>query len=136
MDIFFPRALQEADVIMLLGARLNWILHFGHAPRFSTDVKIIQVTAPTQHPPPAYTTQQSVIHLQCTYYVGYNNLYTHIFCKIDFHAEEMGVNIRPTVPLLGDIKNVMQQVDHQWIRSGTVGLGLVVVWCNQWICVT
>ncbi|XP_054847209.1 2-hydroxyacyl-CoA lyase 1 [Eublepharis macularius] len=37
------RALQSADVIILLGARLNWILHFGLPPRFQPDVKIIQV---------------------------------------------------------------------------------------------
>jgi len=37
------RALKEADVILLLGARLNWILHFGRPPRFKPDVKIIQV---------------------------------------------------------------------------------------------
>ncbi|XP_048367731.1 2-hydroxyacyl-CoA lyase 1 isoform X1 [Sphaerodactylus townsendi] len=37
------RALQFADVIVLLGARLNWILHFGLPPRFQPDVKIIQV---------------------------------------------------------------------------------------------
>ncbi|XP_075236652.1 2-hydroxyacyl-CoA lyase isoform X2 [Lycorma delicatula] len=36
-------ALQEADVILLLGARLNWILHFGRPPRFKKDVFIIQV---------------------------------------------------------------------------------------------
>uniref|UniRef100_A0A1L8DIW1 2-hydroxyacyl-CoA lyase n=1 Tax=Nyssomyia neivai TaxID=330878 RepID=A0A1L8DIW1_9DIPT len=36
-------ALQKADVILLLGARLNWILHFGRPPRFSADVKVIQV---------------------------------------------------------------------------------------------
>lgn len=36
-------ALQQADVILLLGARLNWILHFGRPPRYSADVKIIQV---------------------------------------------------------------------------------------------
>ncbi|XP_075068401.1 2-hydroxyacyl-CoA lyase 1 [Mixophyes fleayi] len=36
-------ALQHADVILLLGARLNWILHFGLPPRFRPDVKIIQV---------------------------------------------------------------------------------------------
>jgi len=36
------RALQEADVVLLLGARLNWILHFGLPPRFNKDVKIIQ----------------------------------------------------------------------------------------------
>lgn len=36
-------ALQKADVIVLLGARLNWILHFGRPPRFDSKVKIIQV---------------------------------------------------------------------------------------------
>ncbi|KGL77697.1 2-hydroxyacyl-CoA lyase 1, partial [Tinamus guttatus] len=35
-------ALQHADVIILLGARLNWILHFGLPPRFRQDVKVIQ----------------------------------------------------------------------------------------------
>lgn len=38
-------ALQKADVILLLGARLNWILHFGREPRYSADVKIIQVSS-------------------------------------------------------------------------------------------
>ncbi|XP_074840635.1 2-hydroxyacyl-CoA lyase 1 isoform X2 [Carettochelys insculpta] len=37
------RALQHADVIILLGARLNWILHFGLPPRFQPNVKFIQV---------------------------------------------------------------------------------------------
>ncbi|XP_053373644.1 2-hydroxyacyl-CoA lyase 1-like [Mercenaria mercenaria] len=37
------KALKDADVILLLGARLNWILHFGAPPRFRPDVKIIQV---------------------------------------------------------------------------------------------
>lgn len=36
-------ALRHADVILLLGARLNWILHFGEAPRYRADVKLIQV---------------------------------------------------------------------------------------------
>ncbi|CAG9833206.1 unnamed protein product [Diabrotica balteata] len=36
-------ALQQADVILLLGARLNWILHFGRPPRFSPNVKVIQI---------------------------------------------------------------------------------------------
>ena len=35
--------LQNADVIFLCGARLNWILHFGMKPRFREDVKIIQL---------------------------------------------------------------------------------------------
>lgn len=33
--------LKNADVIFLCGARLNWILHFGEAPRFKKGVKII-----------------------------------------------------------------------------------------------
>jgi len=36
-------ALREADVIMVLGARLNWIMHFGLAPRFNPDVRVIQL---------------------------------------------------------------------------------------------
>jgi 2-hydroxyacyl-CoA lyase 1 len=36
-------ALQNADVVLLLGARLNWIMHFGLPPRFNKNVKIIQV---------------------------------------------------------------------------------------------
>jgi len=36
-------ALQDADVVVLLGARLNWIMHFGLSPRFSETVKTIQV---------------------------------------------------------------------------------------------
>ena len=36
-------ALREADVVMLLGARLNWIMHFGLPPRFHKDVRVIQL---------------------------------------------------------------------------------------------
>ena len=36
-------ALQNADVIFLMGARLNWILHFGKAPRYREDVRMIQL---------------------------------------------------------------------------------------------
>ncbi|XP_062519721.1 2-hydroxyacyl-CoA lyase 1-like isoform X1 [Corticium candelabrum] len=36
-------ALSQSDVILLLGARLNWMLHFGLPPRFRADVKLIQV---------------------------------------------------------------------------------------------
>jgi 2-hydroxyacyl-CoA lyase 1 len=36
-------ALKEADLIFLMGARLNWIMHFGLPPRFSKDVRIIQL---------------------------------------------------------------------------------------------
>jgi len=36
-------ALQNADVIFLMGARLNWILHFGLPPRFAEKVRVIQM---------------------------------------------------------------------------------------------
>ena len=43
-------ALQQADTVILLGARLNWILHFGLPPRFNKDVKVVQVDiAPEEH---------------------------------------------------------------------------------------
>ncbi|KAH9845754.1 Thiamine pyrophosphate enzyme (TPP) [Teratosphaeria destructans] len=36
-------ALKAADVVLLLGARLNWILSFGEAPKWNPSVKIIQI---------------------------------------------------------------------------------------------
>ena len=36
-------ALREADLVFLLGARLNWIMHFGLPPRFHKDVRIVQL---------------------------------------------------------------------------------------------
>ncbi len=36
-------ALREADVILLAGARLNWIMHYGQEPRFNPDVKVLQL---------------------------------------------------------------------------------------------
>jgi 2-hydroxyacyl-CoA lyase 1 len=36
-------ALKGADVALILGARLNWILHFGEEPKWNSEVKIIQV---------------------------------------------------------------------------------------------
>ncbi len=35
-------ALQNADLILLLGARLNWIMHFGLPPRWAEGVRVIQ----------------------------------------------------------------------------------------------
>jgi 2-hydroxyacyl-CoA lyase 1 len=60
--------LQNADVVLLCGARLNWMLHFGFAPRFNKDVKIIQ---------------------------------------LDNDPLEIGVNIKATIPLVGDAKVVL-----------------------------
>lgn len=36
-------ALQLADVVLILGARLNWILHFGDSPKWNPAARFIQV---------------------------------------------------------------------------------------------
>ena len=36
-------ALKDADVVLVLGARLNWILHFGDAPKWNPSAQFIQV---------------------------------------------------------------------------------------------
>ncbi|RKF74070.1 2-hydroxyacyl-CoA lyase 1 [Golovinomyces cichoracearum] len=36
-------ALKGADIVLVLGAKLNWILHFGETPKWNEFVKIIQV---------------------------------------------------------------------------------------------
>ncbi len=36
-------ALQEADAVFLMGARFNWIMHFGLPPRFASDAQVIQL---------------------------------------------------------------------------------------------
>jgi 2-hydroxyacyl-CoA lyase 1 len=35
--------LQNADLIFLMGARLNWIMHFGLPPRFAEGVRVVQM---------------------------------------------------------------------------------------------
>jgi oxalyl-CoA decarboxylase len=36
-------ALHDADVVMLVGARLNWLLGYGEAPQWNPDAKFIQI---------------------------------------------------------------------------------------------
>ena len=36
-------ALAQADVVFLMGARFNWIMHFGLPPRYNKDVRVIQL---------------------------------------------------------------------------------------------
>ena len=60
-------ALLEADVILLLGARLNWILHFGRPPRFKPNVKIIQVDLCAEE---MHNSKQSEVALLGMYYVS------------------------------------------------------------------
>jgi len=66
-------ALKEADVVFLMGARLNWIMHFGLPPRFKAGVRIVQ---------------------------------------LDIEQEEIGRNVPAEVPLVGDGKAVMGQMNR------------------------
>ncbi len=36
-------ALRHADVVLVFGGRLNWILHFGEAPKWNPNARIIQI---------------------------------------------------------------------------------------------
>ncbi len=36
-------ALQNADLVFLMGARLNWMMHFGLPPRFNENVRVVQM---------------------------------------------------------------------------------------------
>lgn len=40
--------MEKADVVMLVGARLNWLLSFGHGKKWSPDTKFIQVDVDPQ----------------------------------------------------------------------------------------
>ena len=66
-------ALQQADVVFLMGARFNWIMHFGQAPRYAPDCKVIQ---------------------------------------LDIEPEAMHQNKPADVPLLGDGKAIMAQLNQ------------------------
>ncbi len=73
-------ALQQADVVFLMGARFNWIFHFGLEPRFAKNMKVIQ---------------------------------------LDIEPEEIHHNKRTEVPLVGDGKTIMAQMNkalasRQW----------------------
>ena len=35
--------LQNTDLVFLLGARLNWMLHYGLPPRYRDDVRVVQL---------------------------------------------------------------------------------------------
>lgn len=97
------RALLQADVVLLLGARLNWILHFGLPPRFDPNVKIIQVCERTK-PSLAFLLEELSTSQCC-------DINTSVLCvQVDLCAEEMGNNVRPSVALLGDVNAIVTQV--------------------------
>lgn len=68
-------ALQNADVILLLGARLNWILHFGKPPRFNIDAKFIQIDINAEE---LHNSQQASVAIQADMHAAVYLLNTHL----------------------------------------------------------
>lgn len=64
-------ALQNADVILLLGARLNWILHFGKPPRFNATVKFVQIDINAEE---LHNSQQASVAIQADMHATVNAL--------------------------------------------------------------
>jgi 2-hydroxyacyl-CoA lyase 1 len=54
-------ALGGADVVLLVGARLNWILHFGQPPRYQAGCKFIKVGTQSTTPPTVVVVFTSVL---------------------------------------------------------------------------
>jgi len=42
------QALRNADVVLLTGARFNWIFHVGLPPCFARGIKVIQIDIPAE----------------------------------------------------------------------------------------
>ncbi|SCU91320.1 LAME_0E12046g1_1 [Lachancea meyersii CBS 8951] len=74
-------ALRSADVVLVLGARLNWILHFGEPPRWKDSAVFIQVD----------TTAEDL---------GHNNAHgtTYSLCG------DVGLTLQRLTPLLKEVK--------------------------------
>ncbi|XP_060840857.1 2-hydroxyacyl-CoA lyase 1 [Rhopalosiphum padi] len=64
-------ALLNADVILLLGARLNWILHFGKPPRFDSNVKFVQIDISAEE---LHNSQQATVAIQADMHAAVNAL--------------------------------------------------------------
>jgi len=87
--------LKDADLVVLLGARLNWMLHFGKPPRFAKDVKIVQVLF------------ARIYKLQRLTW----NYIEHFYVKVDLQAEELGNNTNTCIQVQADIRSFCQQVN-------------------------
>ncbi|XP_025414522.1 2-hydroxyacyl-CoA lyase 1 isoform X2 [Sipha flava] len=71
-------ALQNADVVFLLGARLNWILHFGKPPRFNSNVKFIQIDI---SPEELHNSQQASVAIQADMHAAVDALNVYLVEK-------------------------------------------------------
>lgn len=71
-------ALQNADVVLLLGARLNWILHFGKPPRFNAHVQFIQIDINAEE---LHNSQQASVAIQADIHAAVTTLNTYLAGK-------------------------------------------------------
>ncbi|XP_053597969.1 2-hydroxyacyl-CoA lyase 1 isoform X2 [Microplitis demolitor] len=112
-------ALLHADVILLLGARLNWMLHFGRPPRFDSQVKIIQVDICAEE---LHNSTASKVAIQADIKPTVH-LLTEALKKKQFHSNE-------TSGWWVNLKNVMeknQQTLKLMARDTSVPLNYYVV---------
>lgn len=68
-------ALQNADVVVLLGARLNWMLHFGKPPRFNANVKFIQIDITAEE---LHNSEQASVPIQADVLVAVSVLNSYL----------------------------------------------------------
>ena len=103
LNKIFPsfRALADADVVLLLGARLNWMLHFGQPPRFSRGVKFIQVA-----------NRSNLIH-ESIIYIYYIYIHTHTHTHIHTH-----IGARP------GLFRLYAQIDFKFVNCTEIELYL------------
>ncbi|SCU99166.1 LADA_0H17964g1_1 [Lachancea dasiensis] len=82
-------ALQSADVVLVLGARLNWILHFGDSPKWKSSAIFVQVDTTAEE-------------------LGQNNALgtTYSLCG------DIGLTLQKLTPLLGSFRcaGISQQI--------------------------
>src|SRR3989442_268464 len=70
------KAFTEADVVLALGTRFNWVIQFGRPPRFAADLKVIHV---------------------------------------DINPTQLGHNRNADVPIAGDARAVLEQVQAEGV---------------------
>ncbi|KAH3662072.1 hypothetical protein OGAPHI_006253 [Ogataea philodendri] len=87
-------ALKHADVVLVVGARLNWILHFGEAPKFNKNVKLIQIDSDPQELARGATLLTQALH-------------GHVETTIRALDDELNAHKFPNLP--AELKQVVSQ---------------------------
>lgn len=90
-------ALKNADVVLVLGARLNWILHFGESPKWSQNVTFIRVDISAEE-----------IHANIPLFSGQEDLGLVGDCDAILHQllEGYGNNPRPNTAWVSELAEI------------------------------